>query len=90
MPFPILAIVVAIIAVIVGHPAIVVARRAENDETRRLAGHLALATLCIVSSATLLMLLQPEGSWLVPAVALCSLAIGATFDASRQNGEVHL
>lgn len=81
LPFPALALLVTALLFCIGHPSILVARRAGNDELRRLAGHLALATLCVSAAFTLFVAWRPDGSWMLPAFSLASLAIGATFDA---------
>jgi hypothetical protein len=88
MAFPAIALLVTVLVFCIGHPSILVARRAQNADLRRLASHLALATLCVAGALTLLTVLRPDGNWLTPAFSLCSLAIGATFDVGRRDEEV--
>ncbi len=83
MGFPAIALLATAFAFLIGHPAILLSRRAQTAEVRRLASHLVMATVCVAGAVTLLMAIRPDGSWILPAFSLCSLAIGATFDAGR-------
>lgn len=85
MAFPVIALTATVLIFCIGHPSIVVARRARSADLRRFASHVALATLCVAGALTLLTVLRPDGNWLTPAFSLCSLAIGATFDADRRS-----
>ncbi|MEO2009679.1 MAG: hypothetical protein ABGX22_13460 [Pirellulaceae bacterium] len=87
MAFSTMVVLTTILVICVGHPANLVARRARDQEWRRIANHLCLAALCVCGALTLLTVLQPNGNWLPPAISLCSLAIGATFDVEGCRNE---
>ncbi|MFP6673943.1 MAG: hypothetical protein VB878_02595 [Pirellulaceae bacterium] len=87
MAFSTMVVLTTILVICVGHPANLVARRARDQKWRRIANHLCLAALCVCGALTLLTVLQPNGNWLPPAISLCSLAIGATFDVEGCRNE---
>jgi hypothetical protein len=87
MAFSAIALLVTVLICCIGHPSILVAHRARSADLRRLAGHMAFATLCVAGALTLLTALRPDGNWLAPAFSLCSLAIGATFDVGSRGEE---
>jgi uncharacterized membrane protein len=87
MGFSMLAALTTILVLFIGHSANLVARRARDREWRRIGGHLCLAALCVCGAITLMTALRPGGNCLLPAISLCSLAIGATFDVEGCRNE---